>query len=94
MEELILFYVQKYPLLVSILAFLMGLRLVMKPLFTAIHAYVDNSESKKDDELLAKVEASKYYKSFLWVLDYLFSIKIKAEGSVALPAVPKVEEKK
>lgn len=77
MEELILALATKYPVLVTVLTVIGTLRLVMKPLFSFLHEYVLITETKKDDELLAKVEGSKYFKWVMYVLDYLASVKVK-----------------
>jgi hypothetical protein len=66
----------KYPWAVTVLLAIAGLRIVCKPAFSIWHAIVARTPSPKDDEFLAKVEASTALKWFLWVLDYVASIKI------------------
>ena len=51
-------------------------RSVLKPLFSLLHTYVDATPSSKDNELLEKVEQSKYVKALSYVLDFLFSAKL------------------
>lgn len=77
MEQIIIDLVTKYPKIVSILAAIGTLRLVFKPVMVALSQIVVSTETKKDDELLAKVEKSKIYKAFVFALDYIASIKIK-----------------
>lgn len=65
-----------YPWLVTLLTVIAALRLVFKPLMSALHAYVQSTASPTDDELLARVEHSRAYKVAAWLLDYLGSIKV------------------
>ena len=51
-------------------------RVVFKPLMALIAAIVSVTPSKTDDKLLAKVEGNKWYKMFLWLIDYLTSVKL------------------
>lgn len=75
--QLLAGFIAKYPIGASILLIVGVLRAVNKPLFALLHAFVDTTESKKDDELLAKAESSKLYKGVAFVLDWLGSIKLK-----------------
>ena len=68
--------VAKYPWLAMIITVLGGARLLIKPLFTFLHSVVMVTPTTKDDEFLAKTESSKAYKWAVWVLDYVFSIKL------------------
>lgn len=62
---------------VAAVATFMGLvRIVFKPLMIMLHEIAASTESKKDDVLLEKVEASKAFKIFSFVLDYVLSIKM------------------
>lgn len=74
--EQILELIAQYPVVSSILVVVGALRLVFKPVMTAIQAIVAVTPSKKDDEVLAKAEASSIYKAIVWVIDYLASIKL------------------
>lgn len=73
---LILEFVAKYPAIGAILVVVGGLRVVFKPIMTAIHAIVDATPSPSDNAVLAKVEASPIYKGFVFVVDLLASIKL------------------
>lgn len=53
------------------------LRSINKPLFALIHAYVEATPNKEDDQKLEKIESSKAYKALCFVLDYLASVKMK-----------------
>lgn len=68
---------EKYPVILAIAAAMGMARMVLKPLMTFLHEFVLITETKKDDEILSKVETSKAYKTFLFVLDYVFSLKLK-----------------
>ena len=73
---LILEFVAKYPALGAALVVIGGLRIVFKPIMTAIHAIVDVTPGESDNLFLAKVEGSAIYKGFIWVVDFLASIKL------------------
>lgn len=53
------------------------LRLVVKPLMEIVKAYVEFTPNKKDDSLVNHVIQSPLYNKFLFVIDWLTSIKIK-----------------
>ncbi len=67
----------KYPVIVSIIAVMGTLRIIFKPIMSVLHAYVESTETLKDDEKLAKAEASKYYKAIAWLVDFFASYKLK-----------------
>ncbi len=54
-----------------------GFRMILKPLVVGIEAFIKESESKKDDEVLEKVKSNVLYKALTFLVDYAFSIKIK-----------------
>ncbi len=57
---------------------IMGMaRLILKPLMVFLHDVVVVTETQKDDDFLKEVEASKIYKAIVFVLDYVFSLKLK-----------------
>lgn len=68
--------VEKYPALAGMFFVIGALRVVLKPLFSILHAYVIYSPNAADDALLEQVENSKAVKGIFWVLDYLASIKL------------------
>jgi hypothetical protein len=76
MDQMIIELVLANPKAVSILAGLMTVRLVMKPICEAYISYVEKSESKEDDEKLKAFLDHKATKAVLWVVDYLLSIKL------------------
>lgn len=68
---------ENYPVLFAIFAILGSFRSIFKPLFSMAHAYVESTESDSDDKALAKFEASKAYKILSFLVDYIFSVKLK-----------------
>lgn len=59
----------------QIIAIIGTLRIFIKPIMAAIEAGVLQSESKKDDEVLAKVQGNKITKLVLFLIDLVASIK-------------------
>jgi len=76
MEEMLIALVAKYPIVSGILSILGLIRLLIKPIMEAIIAYAKWTETPKDDSLVNHVIKSPIYSKFLFVLDWLFSIKI------------------
>ena len=66
----------RFPIILSILSVIGAIRLINKPLFAFLRAFVSSTSTLKDDELLDKVEQSKVYKGISFVLDWLFSVKL------------------
>lgn len=65
--------------IIQVLTAMATLRVIFKPLMPLIHAIVSSTGSKKDDEILGKVEKSVYFKVFSWLLDFGASIKIEKQ---------------
>jgi hypothetical protein len=70
-------FAANYPIFVVIASVIGILRIINKPLFALLHAIASITKSEKDNEILAKVESSKAYALFCYLLDYVASIKIK-----------------
>ena len=66
----------KYGWVVQVITIIGAARVVMKPLVETIKAVTASTKSTKDDEVVAKVEASSIYKGIVFVLDWLTSIKL------------------
>lgn len=84
-QPFIVGFAQKHPWLLTVLAAIATLRLVFKPIMSAVEAYVKSTPSTGDDEFVARARHSPAFKAFAWLLDYLGSIKVgpqraKAEG--------------
>lgn len=67
---------EKHPAVAVAFGVVGFLRVVNKPFFSFVRAVVGATATKKDDEFLDKVEASKIYKGFAYVLDWFGSVKI------------------
>jgi hypothetical protein len=70
----------------SLAAIIGSLRLFLKPLYDAVHLFVEKTPATRDDVILAKLETSLAFKAFWWALDYFASIKLGSQRPV--PAVP------
>lgn len=66
----------KYPLLVTIFSVIGLARAIFKPVMAVVETRVKESESTSDDELLAKVESSRWWKVFTFILDWGASVKV------------------
>ncbi|MBI5689266.1 MAG: hypothetical protein HZC55_04155 [Verrucomicrobia bacterium] len=65
-----------HPWFVTLAAVMGALRLVFKPIVSAIEAYVRSTPTTADDEFVEKVEHSAAFKAFAWGLDFFGSIKL------------------
>ncbi len=72
----IMWIVAKNPMVASLIVMVGTMRLVMKPIMSALQQVVDLTATKVDDEMLKKVLDSKWYKAISWFLDYVGSIKL------------------
>jgi len=73
---LIMYAAVKFPIITTILLLMGMVRVVNKPLFAILHYLVLVTPWKQDDVYLDKVESSKAYKAFCFVLDWVTSIKL------------------
>lgn len=73
-------YAGNYGWAIATVAYVGTFRLVFKPVMAGIAQAVKDTESKKDDEILAKVEGNAIYKGFIFLVDLLASIKIKPKS--------------
>lgn len=64
------------PAVASILIVVGSLRLAVKPIMTLIQLYVKLTPYDQDDKWLQDLEMSKGYKLFLYLMDWLLSVKI------------------
>lgn len=76
MDAIIIFLLDKAPWLLQVIVILGGLRLVIKPIMTAIDSYVQSTKSLDDDKALEGFKAGKFYTTLVFVLDYVASIKL------------------
>jgi len=66
----------KYSWLGTVLILVGALRVVIKPLVSAVRGYIASTPDPADDAWLAKVESSVVGKIIIWTIDYLTSIKL------------------
>jgi len=85
-QPFIVSFAQSHPWLLSLLAIVATLRLVFKPIMSAVGAYVKSTASTGDDAMLEKVEHSAAFKVAAWLLDYLGSIKVGPQKPQPAPA--------
>lgn len=70
-------------LVTSILVLVGALRLAVKPIVVALHAVAAATETRLDDEFVARVESSKGWRTILFLLDYVASVKIVSPARTA-----------
>ena len=80
MDELALKILSDYPWFGAIVMFMGMARVICKPLFSLIDTVVKTTPSKKDDSKWAEIKTSKYMRFFLYLMDYLASVKIPAKS--------------
>jgi hypothetical protein len=80
LATLLINLVSQHPILASIVGMLGIARMINKPLFALLRAYVLATPNPADDLVLDRVEASKAKKAVDFALDYAFSIKPKAQA--------------
>ncbi len=78
----VLVWAQQYPVVASVLMVIGVLRVVMKPTFTFLREFVLATPGTGDDELLAKVEASKPLQWALYILDWFGSVKLPVQAEL------------
>lgn len=66
----------EHPIIVSVLLVMSIARAIFKPLMALIQAYVDVTPSTKDNASLAKFKEGTIYKTIVFIVDYIFSIKL------------------
>jgi len=66
-----------HPVFGTVLMIMSLLRVIFKPLMGIVDAYTKWSENKTDDKLFADFIASPFYTTFVYILDFFASIKIK-----------------
>jgi hypothetical protein len=69
-------FVSQYPWLAGALFAIGAFRVVFKPFFGVLQAYVAYTPNHADDSVLAKIMDSAIYKGVVWFLDFTASIKL------------------
>ena len=68
--------IAQHPGVLKLLVYVAIARGIFKPLSIALQAYVDSSESTKDNEFYSKLKENKVFKAIYFILDYSSSIKL------------------
>jgi hypothetical protein len=68
--------VNTHPYFVMLVTAMGTLRLLVKPVMTILHVVVKLTPYDKDDQWLTKLEGSKAYAAFLYLLDWFASVKV------------------
>ncbi len=64
------------PLVMQFLTVVGFLRFVNKPLFTLLHKFFSITPWQWDEKFLNRIEQSRYYNTFSFMLDWFASIKV------------------
>ena len=70
----------QYPVLATVLFIIGVARLVLKPLFSILRTIVEATPSASDNLILDQVEKSAPMRAGMYVLDWLFSVKLPPRG--------------
>lgn len=71
----------------AVLAMFVGsARLFLKPLMGIIKQVVGETKTKKDDELLVKIESNAFYKTLVYLADFILSVKVKTVAKAVTPS--------
>lgn len=76
LNQILLDLVAKFPYISTVIMAVGFLRVINKPLFSLLHAYVAYTSTDADDKALDEVEQSSVYKGLLYVLDWFGSVKV------------------
>lgn len=76
MEQVLIDLVQRYPEAMSFFVIIGVFRTLFKPIVALLDAYVKETPNDNDNKALEDFKAGKIYKSLVWIVDYLLSIKL------------------
>lgn len=76
-QQIIMDLIAKYPIVIGVLSAVGLLRVVIKPVMDVFRAYVLWSADPNDDKLPDEVEASKWFKAIMYVVDLFASVSAK-----------------
>ena len=68
--------IKEYPWFANLVMIIGTLRVVMKPLFSLIDAITTATPTKEDDAAWKGVKESKAMGLFIWLIDYVASVKV------------------
>ena len=73
--------IKEYPWFANLVMIIGTLRVVMKPLFSLIDAVTAATPNKQDDAAWKGVKESKAMSLFIWLIDYVASVKVPKKNS-------------
>lgn len=77
MEQLILNFAQSHPIVAAILMIIGAIRTINKPLFSWLHKLAEKGQWQWLKRTTTAIEASKWYKRFSYLLDWMGSVKLE-----------------
>jgi len=72
-------FIKQYPVIGIVVFWIGAVRIVMKPVMAVALAIVQLTNTKSDDEWLAKLKTKKWYKTVCFILDWFLSVKLPKE---------------
>jgi len=75
MQETVAQLMVQYPWIATIFMVIGVIRVVVKPLMALAKSVAASTPSAKDDAVVAGLESNKIYKTVLFVIDWIFSLK-------------------
>jgi hypothetical protein len=76
MEEMILNLILANPKAMGFVTLVGALKLVVGPFCDAVIWYIGQTPGQEDDQWLAEVRESKWFKALAYIVNLLFSVKI------------------
>ena len=75
MQETVAQLMVQFPWIATIFMVIGVIRVVVKPLMELAKSVAASTPSAKDDAVVASLESNKTYKTLLFVIDWIFSLK-------------------
>ena len=75
MQETVAQLMVQFPWIATIFMVIGVIRVVVKPLMELAKSVAASTPSAKDDAAVASLESNKIYKTVLFVIDWIFSLK-------------------
>jgi hypothetical protein len=77
LDNVVKFFIENFGTFVASFLMIVGAcRTIFKPATEIVLAIVAMTKTKKDDEFIINVTSNKFYKAFIWLVNYLLSIKL------------------
>lgn len=78
-KPLLITFATKYPWLMAGLIVMASLRIVFKPMVSLAEGVVNITPSDADNKWLESLKKNKFYKAFVWGVDFFASLKLPKE---------------